>query len=103
MLLKKAPQNIVQQFSRVNRLQIQSGFAARLDPQNPIAKKSERTIAVGAQAAGAVNMVSSEMPRQHQPQIIIRDFPIEWAKPSAVPLMLNVDPVPRRRRDVAAL
>src|SRR5690242_10588120 len=102
MLFKKAPQNVVQQFSRVNRLQIEGGFAARLNPQHAIAEKSERTIAKGTETAGAVNVFRAEMPRQHQAEIFVGDFAVIWTKPFAMTLMLNLDPVPRRRRDVTA-
>src|SRR6185369_15029370 len=54
MLLKKAPQDIVQQLARIDGLQVESRFAARLEAQHAIAKKSERTIAIGAQTTGAV-------------------------------------------------
>src|SRR6185369_16462335 len=100
MLLKKAPQNIVQQLARVDGLQVESGFAARLEAQHAITEKSERAIAVGAQTTGTVNVFGTEMTLQHPLQIGIRNLAIVRTEPITVARLLNLDAFPRGRRNV---
>src|ERR1041385_1668591 len=56
MLFKETPQNIVQKFSGVDRLQIERGFRARLKSQYSAREKSKLAIAIAAQKARPVTV-----------------------------------------------
>src|SRR5438067_10295383 len=101
MLFKEAPQNIVQQFAGVDRLQIERGFRAWFKSQYSTREKAKCAVAIAAQTAGAVNVLRPEMSCQHLAQIRITDLAIIRSKPFAISLSLNGHPLPRRRRDIA--
>src|SRR5437588_4865543 len=101
MLFKEAPQNIVQKFTRVDRLQIERGFRARFKSQYSTREKAKCAVAIAAQTAGTINVFRSEMTSQHPAQIRITDLAIIRSKPLAISLALDSDALPRRRRDIA--
>src|SRR5205085_12099903 len=80
MLFKEAPQNIVQQFAGVDRLQIERGFRARFKSQYSTREKPKCTVAIAAQTAGTVNVLRSEMTSQHLAQIRVTDLAIIRSK-----------------------
>src|SRR6185369_3255282 len=80
MTLKEPAQNIVQQFSRIDRLQIERCFTAWLEPQHSLRKKPVCTVAVNAEAAGAVNKVRTEFEFEQVQKIGIRDLSIVTAE-----------------------
>src|SRR5262252_3362189 len=92
MVFKKPAQDVVQQFAGVDRLQIERGFAARLKPQDAVAEKPEGAISIGAQTAGAVDMLRAEVLLQHPSQVRIRDLAIIRSEPFAMPRLLNANP-----------
>jgi hypothetical protein len=61
MPFKKPAENIVKQFSRVDRLQVECGFAARFETQHSLRIETIRTIAVDAEAARTVNKLRTEL------------------------------------------
>src|SRR5215471_12137190 len=95
MLFKEAAQDVVQQLAGIDRLQIERGFATRLNSQDAIAEKAEGAIPVSAQTAGAVHMLRAEVPRQHQTQVGIGDLTVIGAKPLAMTSLLDTDPAQR--------
>src|SRR5437773_1468069 len=101
MLFKEAPQNIVQQFAGVDRLQIERGFRARLKSQYSTREKAKCAVAIAAQTTGAINVIRSEMTSQHPAQISITDLAVIGSKPLAVSLALNSHALPRRRGNIA--
>src|ERR1041384_7870103 len=101
MLFKETPQNIVQKFSGVDRLQIERGFRARVKSQYSAREKSKRAVAVAAQTARAVTVLRSEMTSQHPAQISIADLAVIRSKPLVVSFALDSYALPRRRGNIA--
>ena len=101
MLFKEAPQNIVQKFAGVDRLQIECGFRARLKSQYSTREKAKCAVAIAAQTAGAVNVIRSELTSQHPAQIRDTDLAVIRSKPLAISLALDSHALPCRRRDIA--
>src|SRR6185436_19015180 len=73
MFLEEATQDVVQEFAGVDRLQIERGLATRFEPQHALREEAIRTVAVNAQAAGAVNEVRTELLLDQAKQIGIGD------------------------------
>src|SRR5438045_7728055 len=90
MLFKEAPQNIVQEFARIDGLEIECRFSAGFNLQHPIGEKSEFAISVITQTAGAVNVARPEMSRQHLSQIGVRYFTVKWSEPLAVAVLFDL-------------
>src|SRR2546430_2151159 len=96
MLFKEAPQDIVQKFAGVDRLQIERGFRARLKSQYSTREKAKCAVAIAAQTAGAINVIRSEMSRQHPAQISVTNLAIISSKRFTISLALNGYALPRR-------
>src|SRR5947207_14400386 len=101
MLFKEASQNIVEQFSGVDRLQIERGFRARFKSQYSTREKAKCAVAIAAQTAGAVNVIRSEMTSQHPAQIRVTDLAIIRSKPLAISLALDTHALACRRGNFA--
>src|ERR1041384_1387283 len=101
MLFKETPQNIVQKFSGVDRLQIERSFRWWFKSHYSAREKSKRAVAVAAQTARSVNVLRSEMTSQHLAQISIADLAVIRSKPLTVSLALDSYALPRRRGNIA--
>src|SRR5678815_4455812 len=95
MTLKEATQDIVKQFSRVDRLQIERRFTAWLEAQHSLGKKPVSTVAVNAETAGAVNKVRAEFQLEQVKKIRIRDLSIVTAKVRPCAFTLDLDAAER--------
>ena len=91
MLFKKATQDVVQQFARVDRLQVQRRFAARFELQHALAKEAVSAISIGAQAAGTVNKLGAKSLVQQSQQMRIGNLAVVRSKPRACALAFNLD------------
>ena len=92
VLFKKSPQYIVKEFAGVDRLEIKRGFVARFELHDPRHEKSKRAVAVGAQAAGAVNIFRPKAGADHGLQVRMCDLPVVRSKGRAVPFQFDRHP-----------
>jgi len=93
---KEATQNVVQQLAGVDRLQVERRFAARLEFQNSLTKKSIRAVAVDAQPAGTVHEVTAKPLVHEREQMRIGNLAVVWSKARPGAFAFNLD-APERR------
>ena len=55
MTLEESSKDVVKQLARVERLQIERSFAARVESEEPLCKETIAAVAVDTQTAGAVH------------------------------------------------
>src|SRR6185295_20028487 len=96
MTLKEATQNIVQQFSCIDRLQIESRFPTRFETQYSLREETIWTIAVDAETTGAVDKVGTEFEFEKVEKIRIGNLSIVTTKVRPGALTLDLDASERR-------
>src|ERR1051325_11246135 len=89
ILFEEPPQNVVQQFAGIKRLQIQRGLAARFEFQNSLREEAISTNSKSSQTAGAVNNVDAESTIEECEQMRIADLPVVWSKAFAPTFAFN--------------
>src|SRR6185369_15886607 len=89
--LKETAQNIVQQLASVDCLKIECRFTTRLQPQDPLRKKSIRAVAINTEAARTVNEIRSELELEQMQQIGIGNLAIVATKVRPGTFTLDVD------------
>src|SRR6267143_1578177 len=96
MAFKETPQNVVQEFAGVQRLQIQRCLAAWFELQDSLREKAIGAVAEGAKTTGAMNGVRTKSLLDQSQQIGISNLPVVRTKSLSRALAFNADPAQSR-------